>query len=189
MHTMASAYPESRRDETLKMREELLTLSRRVNGPQHPRTRAAINNLVVSYDDAGRKDEAEALRKELAGKEITPTPTPVPVPGTPKPAPAAADIKTLEAALALARKEHGPDHPDTITAMTSLASVYGADGSGRKAIKLGKEALALARRVLPAGDPHTIQAMKVLIPLYKSVDLTDDAAKLEAEIVKLSGKK
>jgi hypothetical protein len=66
--------------------------------------------------------------------------------------------------------------------MTKLASAYSADGSGRIAIKLGEEALALARRVLPAGDPNTAAAMKALIPLYKSVDLTEEAAKLEEEL-------
>ena len=45
----------------------------------------------------------------------------------------------------------------------------------------GKEALELARRI-PAGDPRTKKAMKVLIPLYKSVDLADEAAKLEEEL-------
>jgi hypothetical protein len=80
------------------------------------------------------------------------------------------------------RKAKGPEAPDTIAAMTKLASAYGADGSGRKALKLGEEALALARRVLPAGDPATAAAMKALIPLYRSVDLEEEAAKLEAEL-------
>ena len=66
--------------------------------------------------------------------------------------------------------------------MTALAAAYGADGSGRKAIKLGEEALALARRTLPAADKHTAEAMKTLIPLYRSVDLEEEAAKLEAEM-------
>lgn len=66
--------------------------------------------------------------------------------------------------------------------MTKLAAAYGADGSGRKAIKLGEEALALARHTLPASDLHTIEAMKVLVTLYRSVDLEADAAKLEAEL-------
>ena len=66
--------------------------------------------------------------------------------------------------------------------MTALAAAYGADGSGRKAIKLGEEVLTLARRVLPAGDAHTIGAMKILIPLYRLVDNETEAAKLEEEL-------
>ena len=213
MHNLAlTCHDAGRRDEALKLHEEVLTLSRKVNGPEHADTLKAMINLGGSYafadreaeaiklleealplgrkllgpgdaatppavnfladlyEKAGRKEEAHALRAELAGK-------------------AAADIKTLEAALDLARKDRGPEHADTIAAMTALAAGYGADGSGSQAIKLGEEALALARRVLPAGAPLTIKAMKTLIPLYNSVDLTGDAAQLEAEVATLTGKK
>ncbi len=104
--------------------------------------------------------------------------------GNQAPAPTAAgdDLKSLEEALETVRSAKGPEAPETIAAMTALAAAYGADGSGRKAIKHGEAALALARRVLPAGDPSTIKAMKVLIPLYRSVDLEADAAKLEEEL-------
>jgi hypothetical protein len=83
------------------------------------------------------------------------------------------------------RKAKGPEAQETIAAMAELAAAFGADGSARKAIKLGEEALALAQRVLPAGDPGTIEAMKALVPVYKSVDLNADALKLEAEIQSL----
>ena len=35
------------------MREEVLALSRKVNGPEHPDTLGAMNNLATSYLDAG----------------------------------------------------------------------------------------------------------------------------------------
>ena len=150
--------------------------------------------MAKFYEATGRHEEAAAFRKELADAKgpahSAPDPDPPkPDAAPPKPAPAAADIKALEAALELASKAHSPEHPDNIAAMTALAAAYGADGSARKAIKLGKEALALARGNLPAGDAHTIAAMKVLVPLYKSVDLEDDARSLEAEIATLSGGK
>ena len=91
-------------------------------------------------------------------------------------------MKSLEQAVEITRKAKRPDHADTITAITALAAACGADGSGRKAIKLGEEAPALARRVLPAGDPQTIEAMNVLVRLYRAVDLEADAAKLEVEL-------
>ncbi len=43
------------------MREEVLTLSRKVLGPERPNTLLAMNNLAASYSDAGRKDEALKL--------------------------------------------------------------------------------------------------------------------------------
>ena len=146
-----------------------------------------MNNLAISYDSAGRRDEASALRKEAAGRgSLIP---PGNTPPAPEPAPPVRDIKKLEDSLAATRIAKGPEAPDTIAAMTALAAGYGADGSGRKAIKLGEEALALARRILPAGDPRTVEAMKGLITLYKSVDLADKAAALEAEMTAPKGGK
>jgi hypothetical protein len=72
--------------------------------------------------------------------------------------------------------------------MTALAEAYGADGSGRKAVKLGEEALALARDLLPAGDSRTKNAMQVLVPIYKMLDLDAEAAKLEKELQALPAK-
>jgi hypothetical protein len=123
--------------------------------------------------------EAEPENERPQGKPDSETP---PTAGSPTAAPANKDVKSLEEALETVHTARGPEHADTIAAMTKLASAYSADGSGRKAIKLGEEALALARRVLPAGDPNTAAAMKALIPLYKSVDLTEEAAKLEEEL-------
>ena len=138
-----------------------------------------MTNLAYSYSDAGRKDEAAKLRQELAGLGSHKTPAAAsPSP----PAAAGSSLKSLEEALETVRTAKGPEAPETIAAMTGLAAAYGADGSGRKAIKLGEEALTLARRVLPAGDPRTVEVMKILIPLYRSVDLEADAAKLEAEV-------
>ena len=38
---------------------------RKTNGPEHPDTLGAMNNLAISYDAAGRKDEAVKLQAEL----------------------------------------------------------------------------------------------------------------------------
>lgn len=132
-------------------------------------------------EQTGRKAEAAKLRQELAGLSARTHPAPASLPA-PVGAAVGNSLKSMEEGLETVRKAKGVEAPEAIAAMTGLASAYGADGSGRKAIKLGEEALALARRVLPTGDPRTIEEMKVLIPLYRSVDLEADAARLEAEV-------
>ncbi len=161
--------------EAIALQEKSLTIMRRVMKPTDPHFKIALENMAALYETAGRNDEAAKLREELGEK-----------------APSAAlvkkEVKPLEQALETVSQAKGQEAPETIAAMTGLAAAYGADGSGRKAIKLGEEALALARRVLPAGDPRTVEAMKVLIRLYRLVDNETEAAKLEEEIKALPAK-
>ena len=54
-----------RRDEALKMLEEMLTLSRKVNGPEHSHSLRAMQLLANSYARVGREDETLKLREEV----------------------------------------------------------------------------------------------------------------------------
>jgi tetratricopeptide (TPR) repeat protein len=59
MQNVAIAYQDvGRKDEAIKLQEEVLTLRRKVLGPEHPDTLVAMNNLAIAYQDAGRKAEA-----------------------------------------------------------------------------------------------------------------------------------
>ncbi len=187
-------------DKALPLLEETLKLIKARLGLEHPRTLAVMNSLAMGYATAGQMGKALPLLEETIKLEKAKFGADhpdilklekalqamksgrLPDSSTRPAAPSPADIKSLEAALDSARKEKGPEHADAIAAMTKLAAAYGADGSGRKAIKLGEEALAIARRALPAGDQRTVEAMKVMVQLYKLVDLNDEAGKLEAEI-------
>jgi tetratricopeptide (TPR) repeat protein len=62
---MADLYRDTgRNDEALKLREEMLTLSRQVNGPEHRRTFRAMNSLAEAYSETGRFDAELKLREE-----------------------------------------------------------------------------------------------------------------------------
>ena len=50
-------------------------------------------------------------------------------------------LKLREEALALHRKASGPEHPDTLRAMTTLADSYGALGRGREAVAILEKAV------------------------------------------------
>jgi hypothetical protein len=60
-----SYFDAGRRDEALKMREDVVTFSRKVHGPEHSDTLAAVTILAFSYSDAGRRDEALKMREQL----------------------------------------------------------------------------------------------------------------------------
>ncbi len=122
-----------------------------------------------------RLDAARASVAAMTGKTLPPVKMPI---GS------KADVKSLEAEVDTVRKARGPEHPDTLTLMIQLAGAYGADGSGRKSIKLGEEAVKLVRRVLPPGDPLTTAALKTLIANYRRVDRNEDAERLEEELAK-----
>jgi len=59
-----SCFAAGRRDEAIKMQEEVLPLYRKVLGPEHPDTLTAMENLGVSYAAAGRRDEALKMREK-----------------------------------------------------------------------------------------------------------------------------
>jgi tetratricopeptide (TPR) repeat protein len=66
MDDLATSYDEAgRRDEALKLREQVLEYHRKVRGPEHPVTLEAMNSLAASYDEAGRQDEALKLREQV----------------------------------------------------------------------------------------------------------------------------
>ena len=67
MRDLANSYQDvGRRNEALKLREEVLTLRRKVNGPEHPDTLRAMDTLASSYTAVGRLEEALALLAEMS---------------------------------------------------------------------------------------------------------------------------
>ena len=58
-----SYFAAGRRDEALKLREEVLALSRKVNGPEHPDTLGAMNNLAISYATPAARTRRSSCRR------------------------------------------------------------------------------------------------------------------------------
>jgi tetratricopeptide (TPR) repeat protein len=64
-HLAVSYFAAGRKDDALKMSEEVLALYRKVNGPEHPETLVAMFTLTFSYSAAGRKGEALKMSEEV----------------------------------------------------------------------------------------------------------------------------
>lgn len=65
LNSQAESYLASgRRNEAIKLNEQVLALRRKVNGPQHPDTLMAMEKLALVYFSAERKDEAVKLEED-----------------------------------------------------------------------------------------------------------------------------
>ena len=198
MINLADSYADAgRRDEALKLREEVLPLSRKVNGPEHPDTLGAMNNLALSYSAAGRRDEALKLLEEvlpLSRKVLGPE-HPDTLEAMTNLAISYSDagrrdeaIKLAEEVLPLRRKVLGPEHPDTLAAMDNLANSYADAGRRDEALKLREEVLPLSRKVLGPEHPDTLAAMHNLAVSYFDAGRLDEAIKLLEEVLPLRRK-
>ena len=186
-----------RRDEALNMRDEVLTLYRKVFGPEHPYTFAAMHSLANSYDQAGRKDEALKMREEVLTfdrKEL----------GSKHPVTIMAmhnlglsydrvgrkneALKIREEVLALRRKVLGSEHPDTIAAMSNLAYSYDKAGREDEALKMREEVLVFRRKVLGSEHPDTIAAMSSLAFSYDGARRREEVLKSREDVLALSRK-
>jgi Flp pilus assembly protein TadD len=146
-----------RKDEALKMREEVLPLSRKVFGPEHPETLMAMNNLALSYSAAGRKDEALKMREELLAlsRKVNGPEHPATLTAMNNLAESYSDagrkdeaLKMREEVLALFRKVLGPEHPTTGTIAANLGFLLDQvsaekNDDGKKTIAAWQEAVRI----------------------------------------------
>src|SRR6185295_3383432 len=66
LRDLAYAYDGAgRRDEALKLREELVAYARKLHGPEHPETLRSMHELAISYYYLGRRGEALKIQEEI----------------------------------------------------------------------------------------------------------------------------
>ncbi|HEV3167146.1 MAG TPA: serine/threonine-protein kinase, partial [Isosphaeraceae bacterium] len=93
-------------------------------------------------------------------------------------------IRHHEAALALRRKTLGPDHPDTLSSMSSLATAFWSAGRLAEALSLHEEALKRRRATLGADHIDTLESMASLAVAYHDAGRLSDALPLYEEVLK-----
>jgi serine/threonine protein kinase/tetratricopeptide (TPR) repeat protein len=84
-------------------------------------------------------------------------------------------------ARALYTRYGGPDHPNTLQSMNSLAISYFALNRHAEALKLFEETLAARKRVLPTDHPDTLANMNDLANSYAALNRHAEAIKLHEE--------
>jgi serine/threonine protein kinase/tetratricopeptide (TPR) repeat protein len=83
-----------------------------------------------------------------------------------------------EASRALYARHRGPDDPETLTSMNSLANCYRALGRHAEALELLEETLALMKAKLGPDDPETLTSMNNLAIIYQVLGRHAEALKL-----------
>ena len=94
-------------------------------------------------------------------------------------------IALLEKARATLPAKLGPEHPDTLVSMNSLARAYQAAGKLRLALPLFEETLKLTKAKLGPEHPDTLASMNNLALAYRAAGKLDLALPLFEETLKL----
>jgi tetratricopeptide (TPR) repeat protein len=94
-------------------------------------------------------------------------------------------LKLHEQVLALRQKVNGPEHPNTIVAMMSLAIANARAGHLKDGVKKMEEVLALCRRLHGAEHPSTIKAMCGMAGMYAASGRPAESLSLLQGVVRL----
>jgi tetratricopeptide (TPR) repeat protein len=86
------------------------------------------------------------------------------------------------------RLASGPEHPDTLGAISELANSYAEAGRLDEALKLEEEVLTITRRVLGPENPATLRAMNDLACSYVDAGRQREALQLQEPMLTLSRK-
>ena len=154
----------------------ILQSQRRVLGEEHPDTLGVMNNLAVTYVDAGKYDEAEELymrlvaaKSRVLGREHPSTLLSMNALGvTYRYQGRYAEAERLLSELRETRKRVlGPEHPDTLLTINSLALAYAAQGRDDEAENLLQQMLDARRRALGETHPGTLATLNNLAELHR----------------------
>ena len=89
-------------------------------------------------------------------------------------------VMIAEAALKVAEKNVGPNHPDVATSLNNLALLYRTQGDYAKAEPLYKRSLAIREKALGPDHPDVATSLENLAGLYRATKRPAEAKKLEA---------
>jgi len=151
-----------------------LSIRERSLGPNHAQVGVSLNNLAALYRSQGREQDAELLlkRSQLIREKAQ---------GSDELEALKDQIKQLEwngeeaAAIPLAeryvdlvRQRYGDEHPDFVTAISSLGSLYKSQRRYAEAETLMKQALAIREKDLGPNDLQVSESLDALAALYET---------------------
>jgi tetratricopeptide (TPR) repeat protein len=190
---LASRYHnEQRWKEAEELEVELVEISKRVLGAEHPSTLTSMANLASTYRNQGKLKEAEELevqvvkmRKQLLGTEHPDTLTSVNnlaltynIQGR------WYEAKELfMEVMEISKRVLGAEHPSTLTSMANLASTYWNQGQWKKAEELEVQIMETRKRVLGAEHPDILSGMANLASTYCNQGRLKEAEELEVQVM------
>ena len=88
-------------------------------------------------------------------------------------------VMVAQAALQVAEKNVGSNHPDVATSLNSLANLYYTQGNYTKAEPLYKRSLDILEKALGPNHPDVATNLESLALLYRATNRSAEAKKLE----------
>jgi len=175
-----------------ELSQQVMEMSMRVLGAEHPRALTIMGNLASTYWGQGRWKDAEDLEVQVIETSIR-------VLGAEHP-----DTLTSMNNLAITYKEQGQwkeaeglgmqvmetrirvlgaEHPDTLTSMNNLASTYNEQGRWKEAEGLGMQVMETRIKILGAEHPNTLTSMNNLASTYNEQGRWKEAEGLGVQVV------
>jgi tetratricopeptide (TPR) repeat protein len=164
--------------EAISIARQLLEISEKINGPEHPNTAVFLHSLALLHTRMRDYAKAEPLyQRALAiGERALGPEHPL----------NAATLHSLaelyysmrdyakaeplyQHALAIREKALGPEHPDTAGGLNDLAALYLAMGDYARAEPPYKRALAICEKAHGPEHPDTVKSLYNLATLYYSM--------------------
>ena len=169
-------------------------IARVAKHPDQPGTLMTLNNLALTYTDAGRIPEAIALFERVRDAQIARLgPDHIDTLGTVNNLARAymrTDGKAPEAIPLFERvrdtfiSKLGPDHPNTLTVLGNLADAYKATGRLPEAITLYERVRDARIAKLGSEHPDTVTTLNNLAVLYWSTKQLDKSVPLFENLLK-----
>ena len=185
-------YHEGRSKEAEELFKQVMKISKRVLGEEHPDTLIRIVNLASTYRNQGRWKEAEELfvqvmkiSKRVLGEEHPDTLTSIAnLASTYWDQGRWKEAEELEMqVMEISKRVLGEEHPDMLTSMANLASTYWNQGRWKEAEELNVQVMEISKRVLGEEHPHTLTSMANLASTYRDQGRWKEAEELEVQVI------
>ncbi|KAH8658626.1 hypothetical protein BGZ60DRAFT_507289 [Tricladium varicosporioides] len=173
---------------------QVLELTKRALGDDHPDTLDSMNSLAEVFRRQGKYIEAERLqwqtlelRKQVLGDDHPNTldsmsNLAVVFRGQGK----YIDAERLQRqTLELRRQVLGDDHPNTLDSISNLAEVFRRQGKYIEAERLQRQTLELRRQVLGDDHPNTLDSMSNLAEVFRRQGKYIEAERLQRQTLEL----
>ncbi|MEB3270142.1 MAG: CHAT domain-containing tetratricopeptide repeat protein, partial [Synechococcus sp.] len=160
------------------LRQQILAITEKTQGPQQLDTATSLNNLAGLYRALGRYGEAEllykrslAIREKLLGLEHRDTASSLDnLAGLYRAQGRYGEAELLyKRSLAIREKLLGLKHRDTASSLNNLAGLYRAQGRYGEAELLYKRSLAIREKLLGLKHRDTASSLNNLAGLYRAL--------------------
>jgi tetratricopeptide (TPR) repeat protein len=181
--------------EAEELQGQVMEMTKRLLGAEHPDALTSMNNLASTYMNQGRWKEAEELhvqvmemRKSLFGAEHPDTMTSMGYLAlTYRNQGRWKEAEELHVQVMEMRKRLlGAEHPDTLTSMGNLAFTYHHQGRWREAEELEVQVMDMTKRLLGAEHPDTLRSMNNLALTYQNQERWKEAEELQVQVIEMT---